>query len=411
MPNFIPVLSDHAYQSALITTTNLQTKVELRLSVGSWNLLDRGFSKITHTRQEFSNNPFDADETLENYEKRKRTQFNKIEQNIRKHPEEDGDDIVFLQEVDFLLAGKHPALAKLFKDMLDTYDFGLVVTEPSKAPFYAQQPMALIYNKKRLLLHDEGQGVFPAPADIRGAIKYRGYESIFTEQESNQQIVLTNIHLLYGHDYSLEMQRYRMVKEIDGFLNIIGGDTNGTQRLGLATLLGDEDIATNFSKDPFTGALTTEQIDPTDPQRYIPKAYDRLFGIPPLTCSLAAHPTSRREQVSISITGKAVCKPALKHRYEQRFYFFKTPAKSDFNTEQQILELFSNRADKCVTHTELEEETQKIKNSPAYKISVLSKEFFYNFSKIYEKKRSSFCLPIVTPRCLDKAPLGLLTLL
>lgn len=367
MPNSIPVLSDHAYQSIHIETINFHTGAEIKLNVGSWNMQDQCFSKASHVIQQFANNPYDADETQENYDMRKRAQFCKIEKNIG----EDGDDIVLLQEIDFLLVEKHAHLKTDFISMLHEHGYELVLTERPTDFHFTQQPMALIFNTGKLHLL-QNTPLFPTPPDARGRQKYRGYESVFTDIRSQQIVVAANLHLPYDLDYTSEIQAYQGHAVLQGVLSIMGGDTNSIPNPSLETSLGDAGIATNFSRDPDTNQLTTQETIPGHPEVVIPKAYDRFFGAAPPTCSLTTKITSRSEQVSINADGNAVFSPVAKHHIsefgidERRSHFFKAASQGD--SREKILGVFLKRVDGCHSTAHLEDEIQRIKDSPEYQM-------------------------------------------
>ncbi len=293
MPGSIPVLSDHAYQSTLFEAVNPKSdKTETFLFVGTWNMQDKCHSKASHATQAFANNPYDEDESKEHFDIRKREQFKKIEQNIANG----GDDIVFLQEIDFLIRKEHQALKAEFEAMLKKHGYRLTLTPNSPN----QQSMALIFNNKKLK-PVASQGVFPEPSKQ----KYRGYETTFTHRQTGQTIVATNLHLLYGRDYKTEIEDYQRMFETSanhhGRFLIMGGDTNNIQNANLNTALGDWRKATNFSRDPNTQQLTTQHNTDSTKQ----KAYDRFFAVPPPGCFLRAIPTKRTEQVIIDQQGHA----------------------------------------------------------------------------------------------------------
>ncbi|KTD52843.1 hypothetical protein [Legionella quateirensis] len=309
MSDFIPVLSDHAYQSTEFLSINPEdNSVQIKLHVGTWNIQDKCFSKANHVTQAYANNPYDADETQANYAMRKRAQFNKIEANIANG----GDDIVFLQEVDFLFGKQNLELKNEFQQMLKRHGYELVFTQRPSDPNHTQQPMAMIYNRNKLQL-DSSKGVFPAPPDAHGKQKYRGYETTFTLKDgSNRKVVATNLHLLYGHDYKNEIEDYQRTMEQKGVLSIMGGDTNNVQNSNLNTALGDWSVSTNIARDPQTNQLTTAHSDPGKPGQRIQKAYDRFFGVPSAGNYLKTQPTQRSEQVVLNSSGEAEFKPFTK---------------------------------------------------------------------------------------------------
>ncbi len=321
MPDSIPVLSDHAYQSSNFEIVDPHTgAIFFNLNVGTWNMQDLCFSKKNHATHLFSNNPYDADETQGNYEIRKRAQFSKIAQNIGAN----GDAVVLLQEVDFLLAEKHTHLKDEFIAMLRVHGYELVLTTRPADHNYTQQPMALIYDTKKLVCAPESIPLFAAPPDFRGKSKYRGYETIFTDLRSKIVFAVANIHLPYGHDnYTSEIYAHQMDLMRRGIPSIVGGDTNRPPPANLWTSSTDGRIATNFSRDPATGKLITEEDVPGYPGFVFPKAYDRFFAA---ASGMVTHMTARSEQVSIDADGNAVFSPAVKYQTPRHDYFFKAAA-------------------------------------------------------------------------------------
>jgi hypothetical protein len=288
MPSHIPVLSDHAYQSTTFETIDPITKeVQTQLHVGTWNLQDICRSKATQGA--YSNNPWDVDEDRPSFEARKRKQIEKIEAKIK-----NGDDIVFLQEIDFLLVAANKLLKNEFIVMLKRNGYELVLSHRPVEHGFSQQPMAMIYNTNKLQLKSV-QGVFPAPPNVGGVRKYRGYETSFTLKNAPfTPVVATNLHLLYGHNYKSEIEEYQKKQERAGVLSIMGGDTNNVQNENLSTALGNWNVPTNISRDPKTGQLTTCHDDPKKQ-----KAYDRFFGVPSAGCYLRSQPSIRTEHVFI----------------------------------------------------------------------------------------------------------------
>jgi hypothetical protein len=305
MPNLnkIPALSDHAYQSTTFQNINPgNDQVQTELNIGSWNLQDICRSKATQGSH--ANNPWDADEDRPNYEARKRKQIEKIEAKIKKG----GDDIVFLQEIDFLLGTANKQLQNEFKTMLQRNGFELALSQKPGDPKFSQQPMATIYNAQKLQLQT-AKGVLPAPPDARGVQKYRGYKTTFRLKEAPfSTIVATNLHLLYGHNYKSEIEDHQKKQERTGVLSIMGGDTNNVQNENINTALGNWHIPTNISRDHNTGQLTTSHTDPVNPASSKQKAYDRFFGVPSAGCYLRAQATLRSEHVFIK-NGEAKFRP------------------------------------------------------------------------------------------------------
>lgn len=391
MPGSIPVLSDHAYQSRVFKMFGPYGELIVELAVGTWNMLDQCFSKVSHYNKEYSNNPYDADETLENYNIRKRAQFLKLKQNIGQ------DDIVLLQEIDFLLS--HPDLEREFRTMLDEHGYNLILTDMLIDPTFSQQPMALIYNREKLRW-SANNPLFPSPPNVLRKQKFRGYESVFIHTQSQQMIAVANFHLLYNVDYTRAIQVYQMNAAQHRVLSIMGGDTNSSPKSELDTLLCDASIATNFSLDPSTGKLTVYEVSPELPEYRRPKAYDRFFGVAPPMCYLHSEITSRCEQISIDAEGNAFFSPIIKPCIAwadsdiRRLHFFKAESQQE-HSRGNLWEVFLQRVDGCDSLEQLDQVIQQIKADSEYlKLATVGMDFdstsAHLFEQLCQEKREMF---------------------
>jgi hypothetical protein len=294
----LPVLSDHAYQSRSFRAVNPKNNIQTELTIGSWNIQDKCRSKQTQGGF-YANNPYDIDEDPISFDIRKRAQMQKIVENIK---QPGGDDVIFLQEIDFLTDKTHKKLKNELIDILKQNGYQLILSDIPTTMGYSQQPLAILYNKTKLKpVRGSNKGVFPSPATAQGIQKYRGFETSFTLYNNpSTTIAVTNLHLLYAHDYKSEIEDYQIEKQREGVFSIMGGDTNNIQGLNLNSALVNWHRATNISSDPNTNQLTTKHTDPTLPSnaRY-QKAYDCFFGVPPTGCYLESQLTSRSEEVHI----------------------------------------------------------------------------------------------------------------
>lgn len=300
-PIEMPVLSDHAYQSrSFVALTDKGSLIpELSLNIGSWNIQDQCRSQATQGGL-YANNPYNLDENFIGFANRKLKQIKKILEMIQ-FPN-DRDDIILLQEIDFLTNRNCSHLKDNFEERLKNYGYELILSDRSnKSSGHTQQPMAIIYNKHKLTLVSGSQkGVFPSPPDARGIKKYRGFEATFRfKNPQSTEITITNLHLLYGHDYRTEIETYQKDKEQQGRFSIMGGDTNNVQNVQLNTALGHWNRATNFACDPITGELTTLHHNPNNLNTTVHKSYDCFFGVPPSGCYLKSQLTQRSEYVCI----------------------------------------------------------------------------------------------------------------
>ena len=303
--------SDHAYQSMNIQVMQPKAPQPVySICVGTWNTQDRCVSKAKH-KKGFHNNPFDHDELDDSaYVARKEAQIRKIEEKIRNN----GDDIVFLQEIDFLTTGgnlnRH--LQQQFRDMLVRNGFDMVITTIPLPGAPSQQRMATIYNQNKLRLIDippnAPRGVLPSVITSTFT-QYRGFETSFTIVDGGpshgKTLVATNLHLKYEVDYRDAIEAYQKEMERKNVLHIMGGDTNNIQNSNLSTALGNWTFATNFSDtDGPAPALTVEH------SKGKKKAYDRFFIVPPQEQYVTAQTVSQRsELIEIDETGMVQFKP------------------------------------------------------------------------------------------------------
>lgn len=300
--NSIPVWSDHAYQSMQFQTITQQGALQASLTVGSWNLQDKCHSKESN-HGHYANNPYNVDEGFPQYQFRKRCQMGLIQKNIGNGL----DDIVFLQEIDFLKdhKGSRQSLRAEFESMLRRYGYVLDVTQKPKADENGQQPLAIIYNAHRLVL-ESSKGVFPIAEKAGKLPQYRGYEATFRfRYYPEQKVIATNLHLIFGHDYREEIEAYQINQEKTGHLCIMGGDTNNVQHVNLSTSIGNWNCATNFSRNEETQKLTIEHEKKGDGTQ-IMKSYDRFFGVPSRGCYLKAMPTFRSQHIVINDKNEAI---------------------------------------------------------------------------------------------------------
>lgn len=375
-PKSLPLLSDHAYQSTHFQILDSQfTPLEHEvINVGSWNLLNKCYSKqsnmdrqiadadrikkhLEHTERKlanahpsdqkypqlfkaftdakkrhqdaqeklnqytaFSNNPYDIDESLDDYKRRKEAQINQLIKNIRTTH---GDDIVCLQEVDFLTTKtttkpsdiyllQQRLKSKLISE-LSRHGYSLVTSNGYETTDTTQQKMALLYNSEKYQLNS-GKGVLPTiPSTPADKTQFRGLELSFTSRASGTELVITNLHLTYAKDYRDELEVYQNSMKQRGVLNIMAGDTNNIQCEHLNTALGDWHAATNFegTLDPNTNKITLttthQTMSGSHLRKHLQKAYDRFFISAPQNHYVTAKSNNERnEQFTIGADGKII---------------------------------------------------------------------------------------------------------
>lgn len=304
--------SDHAYQSIHIDVMDPKRHASIySVSTGTWNLQDRCHSKESHVSKAFHNNPFDYDEPPDFFFARKMAQITRLEEKIR----EGGDDIVFLQEIDFLIISsrQNQVLYNEFCVMLARHGYNFVLTARPQPGMPSQQPLATIYNARRLeLLIDAGcasRGVFETHANSKA--QFRGMETTFRILDAgplfNKMLVATNLHLRFDVDYRAYIDAYQRYMQAKDVLHVMGGDTNNVQNERIINAIGDQSFATNFTHTEETLPKLT-----IIHQNFVKKAYDNFFMVPFKQYYATARFSSQRsELVEIDHRGFAVFKPNL----------------------------------------------------------------------------------------------------
>jgi len=272
----MPFLSDHTYQSACFSFYDTDNQLLFSLSGSTWNLQDRGFARRPDTKNSFSNNPWDIEECLKEYIKRKNSQFEKIFNEIMI-----GKDFLFLQEIDFLVAGDKAGykIPQKLKNQLKTYfqkkihelSWRLLITPASTKESDEKEchPLGIIYNTKTLFYLSESRGLFEHPRS-----GYRAYEWRFLHTASQTRIALTNLHLAYEIDYNDLIYQYQCAQVKNNLLTIMGGDTNHSS-LNMISAIGNSQYATNLEQ-----RNNYSQISHIDNRSHVVKDYDCFFVNP-----------------------------------------------------------------------------------------------------------------------------------
>jgi hypothetical protein len=394
-PSFSNTLSDHAYQSSCFNILNDKRDLIHNgiINVGTWNLMNKCFSKNTDEQRKkerngttpqnvgaqiktkndyidryrkrkklsifetdeeikkvmvqiqnlqntldinadelITNNPYNIDETIKEYEQRKMVQIEKIIDNIRS---KNSDDIICLQEVDFLttkpsriydlLDKEYKQLpltndeqaklknikpfeleqAKLYKcqlklreycaHLLKNENYSIVTTNDILADRNGttQQKFATIYNNIRFDFK-KGCGALPTePTNPSETRQYRGFEIYLHDKKLGEDICITNVHLTYGKDYNEDIKEYQKSMQQKGIFHVMAGDTNNLQCIQYKTALGTWSDATNFEgefdkQNRLTGVTTLHKG--TQKQ----KAYDRFFVVAPNNHYVTIKPNNDR---------------------------------------------------------------------------------------------------------------------
>ncbi len=292
-------LSDHAYQSKKFCDVSEalgQAKQSFELNVASYNLQDLCFSKSGG--KSHANSPFpDYDESTEEYKKRKMSQIDQIVEKLKK-----GEDVLCLQEVDFLIPSKPEKetkieLSEYLSSRLNEIGYAIEFTK-KPADRIANQKMAIIYNSKRFdVVAGSQQSVLPFVSESNS--QNRGFEVTFKDKTTQKEVIITNLHLKYNHNYHPELENYQKSKQ--GKMHVMFGDCNNVQGEFLKTAIGDWKSATNVSLNK-GGQLTIEHKK--EKERVWLKAFDLSFASPSTGCYVTARSNPWSEQFKADEHGK-----------------------------------------------------------------------------------------------------------
>ncbi len=292
-------LSDHAYQSKKfcdVSEAPGQAKQSFELNVASYNLQNLCFSKSGD--KSHANSPFpDYDESTEEYKKRKKSQIDQIVEKLKI-----GEDILCLQEVDFLIPSRPKSktkvkLSEYLCSELSKIGYAIELT-PKGADGSANQKMAIIYNSKRFdVVQASQKGVLPFTSGTN--TQNRGFEVTFQDKKTQKNVIITNLHLIYDHNYHPELENYQKSKK--GTMHVMFGDCNNVQGEFLKTAIGDWNSATNVSLNK-QGQLTTEHKK--EGGHVWHKAFDLSFASPSTGCYVTASPNPWSEQFKADEHGK-----------------------------------------------------------------------------------------------------------
>lgn len=288
--------SDHAYQSICIFSKNVDAKPpadgetisqDKRIDVATWNLQD--LCTASSEKRRFSNNPFNYTENLWGYRERKELQIEKILSYLG------SDDIIFLQEIDFLFcnAGSfyvvNPELnmmqqeltARLLQGVAEK-NFGIIISPHNFIRGCGTQKLVTLFDKSKFTLLDSDPVFLTEMGG--GYFMHRGLEARLQEIETGHVLIATNVHLKYGESPVDAILAYQSMHS--EHLCIIGGDTNHVDEQMLALASGGYNYATNFSCD-VNGYLTTIH-EGIEMGPGLKKSYDRFFVTPstdtPIKC-------------------------------------------------------------------------------------------------------------------------------
>lgn len=289
-PHLGGLTSDHTHQSITATLLTENDRPLLQLRGSTWNLMNYCFSLETHGR--YKNNPWNIDERPVDYMFRKIQQMEKICKILL---EDGGKDFMFLQEIDFfylpiLVAPEKWAamslleqqnlqeiqrqqiiLRSIFERKLLTLGY-LIHYSTSYQPLSVQQPLAIIFNMRTLLLFgNQEPGAFPNRRHI-----FRGFGLNFLHRQSNFRVRLVCLHLDFDHDYSQEITPYQQFYIDQNIFMIMGGDTNHAPNDKISGMINHHTNTTNINSEIVNGKLQFSG----DHSPAMKKCYDGFFVSP-----------------------------------------------------------------------------------------------------------------------------------
>lgn len=243
-----PVTSDHILiinQFQLLSPYTQQ--IELQLSVGSWNLMNKAHSKANCRQKNpitgeglYANTPeIDLDEEDADYIARKKEQFKQMFAEIDNATV---SDAIVLQEIDFLTNSHFSMLKQEFEQGLKARGFDVVISQPPT------KPQAVVYNQKTLMLDPKAppQGLIAGTAVGGNDARQTLFEVNFKHRATQQKVCLASVHLDFEGDYSTALRDYSAKKARGGSMVIWGGDTNHAPGHKIQGLTGSFEHATNY---------------------------------------------------------------------------------------------------------------------------------------------------------------------
>jgi hypothetical protein len=220
--------SDHTYQTVTIEAQTPENN-SVVLTGLTWNLMNQ-----CHSAEEnhgSSNNPFDLDEELKEYLKRKSKQLAFILGKIVKG----NVDFMFLQEVDIFTREPRPKITQIFIEKLRSIGWDLVISDVSDN---LKQPVVTLYNTQKLQFAAK-RSLFKTHADL-----FTSLEAEFKYKATGEQVCLTNMHLDFKSDHTQDIEIYQRSQYEKDVITIIGGDANSHSGVDYRFFVGDENMPT-----------------------------------------------------------------------------------------------------------------------------------------------------------------------
>ncbi len=212
------------------------------LRVVTWNALNKCYSKENCKAKPpitpFSNNPWNQDETMNEYKTRIRKQNDfiiNLIQNAKKNPL----SAICLQEVNHLISMNSTANEKkAFCDKLESLGWILVTSKECQNT----KNQAILVNTNRFKVINK-RGI------LSNGTKSTGFEVTLQERATNKTIAVASCHLDLPHDYSQGFKNYQEEMINKNIPAIVAGDTNRAHgEKNQYNLAGNESFPTHIAK-------------------------------------------------------------------------------------------------------------------------------------------------------------------
>lgn len=220
LSDFIKYTSDHTYQKATVESYS-DTGQPLLLRGMSWNMLNLCHSK-ENTKYKAANNPFNLDELAVGYEKRKKTQINFLNKQVKSKTL----DFIVLQEVDIFTGKDLPSFVSDFLIQLHDENWGAVHSHQLDD---LHMPLLTLYDKSKLEFVSQ-KAILPRDSDGKKC----ALEATFVDKISGEIVCIVNMNLDYNTNHNDAILRYQQEQIDIGKFTVIGGDTNSDHYSNMA---------------------------------------------------------------------------------------------------------------------------------------------------------------------------------
>lgn len=230
--------SDHTPVNFCVSQQGPQPPFSLPIQIMTWNKLNQCHSKLTckATPHPYSNNPWDIDESDQQYADRVKQQREYLIQTII------DKDVICLQEVNDLLFPQTPNIQQInsvFENDLDRIGYGMIKSRKIDNTRH----LVTLYNKNRLKYLNQ-RGVLPSEKG-----KNSGLEIEFKDKTTGLSYAATNIHLEWNEDYRQVILDYQIEQIARGIMTTISGDTNHPADIEQFSFAGNRDYPTTIDVD------------------------------------------------------------------------------------------------------------------------------------------------------------------